>query len=293
MRNEQEMMELILGTARKDERIRAVWMNGSRANPRAPKDIFQDYDIVYLVTETESFLRDPNWIRVFGDPLIVQLPDELDKIAGEETHFSRCYGYLMQFRDGNRIDLHIETREQALTEFGTDTQTVTLLDKDGVLPQVLPPDDRGYWIQKPTPELFYRCCNEFWWVVLYVGKGLWRAEIPYALDCLNFWVRPQLVAMLSWYAGIRTDFSVSAGKSGKYLDRSLPPEVWKRFLQTYCGADIPAIWDSTLLMCGLFEEAAQKVALHFAFAYPEEEAQGSFGLLRHIRELPPDAKEIL
>ena len=26
-------------------------MNGSRANPNAPRDIFQDYDIVYVVEE--------------------------------------------------------------------------------------------------------------------------------------------------------------------------------------------------------------------------------------------------
>ena len=52
MRSEQEMLDLILETARNDERIRAVIMNGSRANPNALRDPFQDFDIVYLVTET-------------------------------------------------------------------------------------------------------------------------------------------------------------------------------------------------------------------------------------------------
>jgi aminoglycoside 6-adenylyltransferase len=45
MRTEQEMFDLILNIAKKDERIRAVFMNGSRTNPNAVKDIFQDYDI--------------------------------------------------------------------------------------------------------------------------------------------------------------------------------------------------------------------------------------------------------
>jgi aminoglycoside 6-adenylyltransferase len=35
MRSEQEMFDLILSTARTDPRIRAVIMNGSRANPNA------------------------------------------------------------------------------------------------------------------------------------------------------------------------------------------------------------------------------------------------------------------
>jgi hypothetical protein len=51
MRSEQEMLDLIVDTAKCDKRIRAAIMNGSRANPNAPRDIFQDFDIVYLVTE--------------------------------------------------------------------------------------------------------------------------------------------------------------------------------------------------------------------------------------------------
>ena len=53
MRSEIEMYELLLNEARSDDRVRAVFMNGSRTNPNVPKDMFQDYDVVYVVTETE------------------------------------------------------------------------------------------------------------------------------------------------------------------------------------------------------------------------------------------------
>jgi aminoglycoside 6-adenylyltransferase len=72
MRTEQEMFDLILSIAKVDERIRAVYMNGSRANPNLKKDRYQDYDIVYDVNETASFLEDKNWISVFGDIAIIQ-----------------------------------------------------------------------------------------------------------------------------------------------------------------------------------------------------------------------------
>ena len=78
MRSEKEMFDLILGVAKQDERIRAVYMNGSRANPNAKKDIFQDYDIVYVVKETASFIANPEWKTIFGDPIIFQEPDRLD-----------------------------------------------------------------------------------------------------------------------------------------------------------------------------------------------------------------------
>lgn len=83
MRSETEMMELILGTAREDARIRAVYMNGSRTNPNVPKDIFQDYDIVYVVTETKSFIEDKTWIDRFGDRLFMQYPDENPEFPNE------------------------------------------------------------------------------------------------------------------------------------------------------------------------------------------------------------------
>lgn len=53
MRTEREIFDLILHVARNNEQIRAVYMNGSRANPNVQKDIYQDYDIVYVVTETK------------------------------------------------------------------------------------------------------------------------------------------------------------------------------------------------------------------------------------------------
>ncbi len=65
MRTEQELYDLILAFARKDERIRVVAMNGSRANPNAPRDAFQDYDIVFLVTDMDSFLADDGLAGLF------------------------------------------------------------------------------------------------------------------------------------------------------------------------------------------------------------------------------------
>ena len=49
MRSERQMYDLILGFAKTDERVRGVILNGSRANPNAPRDKYQDYDIVYVV----------------------------------------------------------------------------------------------------------------------------------------------------------------------------------------------------------------------------------------------------
>ena len=144
MRTEREMTALILGVAERDARVRAVFMNGSRANPNAPRDIFQDYDIVYVVEETASFRAQPGWVDVFGERLVMQTPDEMDHAAGQPTDLARCYGYLMQFADGNRIDLRLMTLPRALEECQSDSQTIVLLDKDGILPPLPLPSDTAY-----------------------------------------------------------------------------------------------------------------------------------------------------
>lgn len=87
MRTEQQMLDLIFETARCDERIRAVIMNGSRANPSAPRDPFQDFDIVYLVTDVDSIKYDYEWIKRFGEIMIMQMPEDMQDPPPEELSF--------------------------------------------------------------------------------------------------------------------------------------------------------------------------------------------------------------
>jgi aminoglycoside 6-adenylyltransferase len=71
------MTSLILEVARKDPRIKAVLLNGSRANPSVEKDMYQDFDIVYVVDEIESWLKDDRWIDVFGPRVMLQMPERM------------------------------------------------------------------------------------------------------------------------------------------------------------------------------------------------------------------------
>ncbi|RBP66632.1 streptomycin adenylyltransferase [Alkalibaculum bacchi] len=67
MRSEKEMLDLIIAVANNDIRIRAVYLEGSRANPNVSKNIFQDNDIVFVVTETRSFRENKDWINSIKD----------------------------------------------------------------------------------------------------------------------------------------------------------------------------------------------------------------------------------
>jgi aminoglycoside 6-adenylyltransferase len=288
MRSEQEIYDLILSTAREDERVRAVILNGSRANPNARRDPFQDFDVVYVVTESASFRRDLGWIDVLGERMILQLPDEMGETPAAEDE---PFGYLMQFADGNRIDLGLWPLAR-LGELGRDSLSVLLLDKDGLIEPFPPPSEADYLPRPPTAKQFTDCCNEFWWVCPYVAKGLWREEIVYARYMLDEVVREKLRQMLEWYAGAGSGWQRGPGKFGKHLDECLEPELWALHLKTYARADYEETWEALLAMGCLFRTAAQAVAGALGFDYPQGDDERVSAHLVHVRALPRDATEI-
>ena len=139
MRTEQEMLDLIIRVAAADERIRAVRMEGSRANPAVLKDQYQDYDISYYVVDIEPFYNNLEWvIKKFGKPLITQMPEAMRWPDGG-GHFN----YQMIIPDGNRIDLTFQPKKY----IDNGEPSVALLDKDngnGFLPPLPPPSDVVY-----------------------------------------------------------------------------------------------------------------------------------------------------
>lgn len=209
------MLDLIVGTAREDGRILAALMSGSRADVHAVKDKYQDYDIVYIVRDVAPFWDNREWLsEKFGKISVIQTPETMTLVPPDNNG---KFVFLTIFEDGNRIDLTIA----ASLDIPEGEPAVVLLDKTGILSDIRPRDD--YWFVKPpTEKLFRDCCNEFWWCLNNVAKGMARDELTYAMDMFNKPVRDMLNQMTDWYIGVRYDFKVSAGKMGKNYKRYLP-----------------------------------------------------------------------
>ena len=286
MRTEEQMISLIKDIAFKEENIRAAYIEGSRTNPNAPKDIFQDYDIVYIVTTTKPFRENKEWINHFGKILYMQYPE--DNVF-YPSDVENCYGWQVQFADGNRMDLHVCTKKYALEHLGLYR---ILVDKDGIMPIPRETTDKRYWIKEPTEIEFQCTCSEFWWCLNNVAKGLWRNELPYALDMINFVLRPQLKRLLEWKIGVENNFSVNVGKSSKYMKNYLSEKKYRQFLTTYSIAEIESIWNSVFEMCDLFQGTAVELSETKNFIYDSEQAKNSLSFLQHVRKLPANAKEI-
>jgi len=268
-RNSTDIRNIIVEIARSDHRIRAVLLNGSRAYQNIPPDPYQDFDIVYIVKQLQTFTNDHNWVQVFGQRIIMQLPDEM--CVGEKR--DEGFGYLMLFEDGNRIDLTLFPIEKVKKDYWPDSLTVCLLDMDILFQNLPTASDKDYLIKKPTQKEFDDVSNEFWWVSTYVAKGLLRNEITYAKEMMETVVRPMFMRIIEWYIGMRTDFTVVFGKSGRFMQQYLSADQYQKILSTYADHLIENNWRALFVMTELFAEYSKEVAtgLNFKKNTVEEE----------------------
>ena len=288
MRSEQEMYDLILGYARRHDDIRAVILNGSRANPNRKPDPFNDFDIVYLVRDLAPYKEKPVY-QDFGEILVYERTDRNELF---QENFSDFVCYLMQFADGNRIDLTIADTDHYHGYCFDDRLSVVLLDKDGFLPPLPEPDESSHYIQKPTQQLFFECRTEFWWVAPYVSKGLWRGQLLFAQIHMENCIRKMLLQMLKWYAGVQHGFELSAGKCGDKLQELLPEDLWSGYLETFAVCCEDDIWRALFAACDLFTRVSALTAEALDFTIGDAYDRRVSAFLRYTHDLPRDAKTL-
>lgn len=283
MRTENELMDLIMKKAMEDDRIRAVAMDGSRANKNAVHDKYSDFDIVYYVTDVCEFTRDKSWINYFGDILIVQNPMDWYShpydYEGYET-----FVYLIQFADGNRIDLSIVDIRNIEKEIHNNEPRLVLLNKDN-FKELIPIDsEEEFFIKPPTKMEFYNTSNEFRWLSIYISKGLCREEFYYAKYSYEVLIMEMFMKMLNWKIGIEQEFNVTTGAHYKYLKRFLSEEEMKRLQGIFPNGEYEDMWDKLFLMYDYFDELETEVAKHFNFVCDKDERKRVRDFLEKRRE---------
>ena len=259
MRTETEMFDVILQTA-KVLQVDAVAMSGSRTNPKAPKDEFQDYDVVYIMEDLDDLIADLAWLDQFGTRIIEQ-----HNILGNRRL------YLMLFEDGNRIDLTLCPKDHIQEWVESETAYTVLVDEKGLFESYSPSPER-FWTSPASETDFEKSCNEFWWVSAYVVKGICRKQIIYATDHLYGICQQELLKVLAWQ--VSSDRGrVDIGKNYKYLFNYLPAEKEKEFSALLDFSSIEKITQSLLATIQLFHQEAQNLAQNMGFKYEKEVAE--------------------
>lgn len=268
----EEMYDLILKTGEGDERIRAVTMEGSNVTPGAVHDKYSDFDVTFFVTDIRPFTTDKDYMKRFGDILIMQQPDDYYAEPYDYNGRKR-FAYLTQYKDGNRIDLTFidisNIKEQ--TEFH-EPRTV-LINKDN-FPELCDIDSKeAFYIRKPGEFEFFNTVNEFRWISNYATKGLCRDEFFYARNAMEKLMMNMFMKMINWKVGIDNDFKVTTGSASKYLKNYLTEEEMTRFKAMFASGDYADMWNKLFLMYDYFEELSIYVADKLGFALDLDESR--------------------
>ena len=259
MRTETEMLDVILQTA-ETLQVEAVAMSGSRTDTRAPKDEFQDYDVVYVVDDLDNLTSELAWLDSFGKRIIEQY-----NVLGHRRL------YLMLFEDGNRIDLTLCPKDHIQEWVDSEADYTVLKDEKGLFESYTTSPER-YWTSPASQTDFEKACNEFWWVSAYVVKGICRNQLIYATEHLYGICQQELLKLLAWQvaADKRT---IDIGKNYKYLFNYLPTEKEKDFSSLLDFASLDKIIQSLFATMQLFYQEAQSLAHKMGFDYDMEVAE--------------------
>ena len=258
-RSEAQMLRLILQTA-KSLKVEAVAMSGSRTDTKAPKDEFQDYDVIYVVDDLDNLTSDLSWLNQFGKRIIEQ------HNVLEHRHL-----YLMLFEDGNRIDLTLCPKEHIQEWVDSEAGFTVLEDPKGVF-EPYSPNPQRFWTSPASAIEFDKACNEFWWVSAYVVKGICRKQAIYATDHLYGICQQELLKLLAWQVAADKG-TVDIGKNYKYLFQYLPTEKEKEFSNLLDFSSLEKLTQSLFATMELFHQEAQSLAQKEGFDYDKEVAE--------------------
>ena len=259
MRTEAEILNLILQTARTIQ-VEAVAMSGSRTDTKAPKDEFQDYDVVYVVDDLDNLTSDLSWLDLFGKRIIEQ-----------EVGFGHRRLFLMLFEDGNRIDLTLCPKDH-IQEWVDSEAGFTVFEDPEHLFEPYSQNLERYWTNSATEKDFERVCNEFWWVSAYVVKGICRNQLIYATDHLYGICQQEFLKILAWQ--VASDRGrVDVGKNYKYLFNYLPAEKEKEFTALLDFFDQKSLTKSLFATMNFFHKEAQAFSLKTGFHYDKVTAE--------------------
>ena len=270
-----EILNKIINYAQKRIDITYIIQNGSRVNPSVIADKYADFDIIMGCQNPQKYIENHDWISEFGDLLILQLNE-----VQEDTI---CWPiFLMQFKDGLRIDLQYYPGNGNTIYHGDSLSTI-LLDKEHIFKNQFAPSEETYIVRKPEGMEYVKEVNNFWWCMINVGKGIARNELTYSRYMYESIVRENFLHIVSWYVSLTHEWNINCGKFGKFLPKYTDKEMWKRIEKTYYTDTQEEFWKSIFQACELVKMIDSNLRKELRITKEQEDVEGIIRFLKKIQ----------
>ena len=270
MRNEREILEMIIDEARRDNSVRAV----IRTELLPVRKYLYTYNFYFIVSDIEKYDGDV-FQTCFGERILLFRSDR-----NYPEMFPCTKAHLMVFRDGVTIVIHVMDAETFMARYNGESTFENVwigdtyqkvLDKDNLLPEIDRSEEKQtIFANVPTREEFNNVNSEFWWVMKTFAEYTLREELLSSMFYLNNSVRDLLNRMLRWYIFLKAGHPVNMGILDSRMEEVLEAELFRLYKKTYPGADYLQIWEAYDAVKELWRKTGLFVSECCGFDYPDE-----------------------
>ncbi|XEO94728.1 aminoglycoside 6-adenylyltransferase [Latilactobacillus sakei] len=270
MRSEKEIMDLLQTFFNQNDDLLVFFMNGSKINVNVPDDKFKDFDVAFFTNDSSKYIGNSEFIKkFFGEILLMTEPFnpfnlELFKDESDGTRYS----YLIQFVDGNRIDMSFYELDYLEEYLKLDGLTKLICDKTNRIKEEMIPSDADYLLRYPSNEVIKECIKEFWWQFLNTLKSIARKNYLLAQTYLDY-TREQLIQMLTWQVALDNGFDKNYGKEFTNITNFLSPKNLDLLQQTFNTSDFENMINSLKIMKSLEVKIEKILSDRMSFDYTD------------------------
>lgn len=268
MRSEKDILNLLHTFFNQNDDLLVFLMNGSKINVNIPDDKFKDFDVVFFTSDSAKYMGNSEFIKkYFGEILLMTEPFnpfnlELFKDESDNTRYS----YLIQFIDGNRIDMSFYELDFLEEYLKSDSLTKLICDKTNRIKEEMIPSDADYLLVYPSSEVVKECIKEFWWQFLNALKSIARNSYLLSQKYLDY-AREQLIQMLTWQVALENGFDKNYGKEFTNITNFLSSKKLNILQQTFNTTDFESMISSLKIMKTLEVEAEKILSDRMPFDY--------------------------
>lgn len=276
--NEHQLRLKLMEFALEDENIKCMIETGDRTNPNIKKDELYDYIIVYGVEDLNEY-RSSRKIEEYFESLIILQKKEGTKFLKQFSQNS--IRYLLVLDDITKLDLTFILYRDAQDYLNKDSLSKVLLDKEELLEGPEEISEANYLQHRPSEQEFMNCCNNFFIVVLNIGKGLYHDKVLYSIN-IYMEAKKYLDEMTAYYIGCNHNFGVNVGQHYEHFKTYLPEDHYEHYLEIYPQPDRDKLWTSLFKLCMLFRKEGLAVAEKLDYHYPKLADRDIIKKLREI-----------
>lgn len=277
MSEAEHILTRITQWATREEPIRAMILEGSRAAP-IPPDELADFDLSVFTRTHEPYTQNDDWLSTIGQ-VWVAIPEEY------EWHGETVLTRLVIFKDGVKVDFSFVSVHELATLANSDDLDAgyqVLLDKDGATEQFPQPTFSTKHTPLPPQQDFVNLVCEFWFEAYHVAKYLKREEL-WLVKFRDWGAKELLLKMMEWQAQAQHGWAYNTAYLGKHMQAWVGPSIWQALHCTFAHFERDDSWASLLASMNLFRRLATDVAQRLGYPYPVDVDRNLTGFILRLK----------